>query len=250
MDISSQDIAHLVRDKYDGDTTVDLTEDLARLSSGEPLAYVIGWIPFLGLRIRLDSFPLIPRPETEWWAEQLIETLITQKQEESFSFLDLCAGSGAIGLAVLSRLPHATVSFGELSALHSALISVNIDENALDSSRAQVRSGDLFAPFETEKFDIIATNPPYIPNTRILEESVTSFEPSEALYSGPKGLDIIERIIRNAPDHLHAGGQLWIECDTSNIEEAARLLKASGFAGVEIRTDLYGRPRVVMGYFS
>lgn len=249
MEITPQDIAHLIRDKHNSDTTADLTQDLARLASGEPLAYVIGWIPFLGLRIRLDSFPLIPRPETEWWTEVLVEHLKERNDLGNFSLLDLCAGSGALGLAVLSKLKHAAVSFGELSPLHAALISMNIDTNSLDSDRATVRSGDLFASFENEKFDIIATNPPYIPTSRTLEECVTSFEPSEALFSGPKGLDIIERIITDAPDHLTPGGELWIECDTSNIEEAARHMKTVGFTGVEIRTDLYGRPRVVMGYF-
>ena len=65
----------LIRDKYEGDANADMNEDLARLAAGEPLAYVIGWIPFLGLRIYLDSKPLIPRPETEWWTEVLIKHL-------------------------------------------------------------------------------------------------------------------------------------------------------------------------------
>lgn len=251
MEITPTDIAHLIRDKYDGDKTADLAEDLARLASGEPLAYVIGWIPFLGLRVRLDSFPLIPRPETEWWTEELCTHIkSTTIYDSACSVLDLCAGSGVIGLSVLSKIPVAQVSFGELSPLHSALISVNIDENNLGTTRATVRSGDLFAPYANETFDIIATNPPYIPTTRTLEECVTSFEPSEALFSGPKGLDIIERIINEAPEHLNKGGELWMECDTTNIETAAAHMKLVGFTDIEIRTDLYGRPRLVMGYFS
>lgn len=250
MEITPTDITHLIRDKYDGDITADIKEDLARLASGEPLAYVIGWIPFLGLRIRLDSFPLIPRPETEWWTEMLTEHLKERYVNKEFSLLDLCAGSGVIGLSILSKLPGAQVSFGELSPLHSALISVNIDENNLDTTRATVRSGDLFEPYANETFDIIATNPPYIPTTRTLEECVTSFEPSEALFSGPKGLDIIERIINEAPEHLNKGGELWMECDTTNIETAAAHMKLVGFTDIEIRTDLYGRPRLVVGYFS
>ncbi len=246
MNIDPKDLALLLRDKYDGVPTPAFKEDMLRLSEGEPLAYVIGWIPFLGLRIHLDSRPLIPRPETEWWTEVLCEHL--QKRSDPIKVLDLCAGSGAIGLSVLSRVPNALVSFAELSALHSALISMNSEANNLDASRADIRSGDLFAPFHTEKFDIIATNPPYIPSERELEGSVLSYEPSEALFAGTDGLDIIRRIITEAPEHLNPGGELWMECDTANIEEAARLMQER-FQNVVIRTDPYGRPRLVVGYF-
>lgn len=246
---TSTDIALLIRDKYGGSNAADITSDLVRLAHGEPLAYVIGWIPFLSLSIRLDSQPLIPRPETEWWTETLIAHINERFGTGRCTVLDLCAGSGAIGLAVLSECPSAHVSFGELSPLHTALIGMNADENKLDTSRSTIRSGDLFTPFAGEKFDIIATNPPYIPSDRALEESVSGFEPSEALYSGLEGLDTIERIVSDAPEHLAPGGELWMECDVSNIERAATLMKERGFENVEIRTDLYSRPRIVVGYF-
>lgn len=246
MNIDPKDLALLLRDKYDGIPTPAFKADMLRLSEGEPLAYVIGWIPFLGLRINLDSHSLIPRPETEWWAEILCEHL--RERSDSISVLDLCAGSGAIGLSVLSKIPNASVSFAELSALHSALISMNIEANNLDASRADIRSGDLFVPFPTEKFNIIAANPPYIPSERELEESVSLYEPLEALFAGTDGLNIIRQIVAEAPDHLYPGGELWMECDISNIEEAARLMRER-FQNVEIRTDSYGRPRLVVGYF-
>lgn len=247
MDIKQEDLVHLIRDKYNGQLTESYKEDLARLTAGEPLAYVIGWLPFLGLRIRLDSLPLIPRPETEWWAEVLIEHL---KERESVSVLDLCAGSGAIGLSVLAGVPGSSVTFAELSPLHSALIAMNIEENKLAPERATILSGDLFVPVTDKRFDVIATNPPYIPDTRELDASVREYEPLEALYAGSDGLDLIRSIIEEAPDHLNPSGELWMECDTSNIEEAATLMRARGFRDVEIRTDLYSRPRVVVGYFG
>lgn len=238
-------------DKYNGNTSTDLTADLARLSSGEPLAYVIGWVPFLGLRVELDSRPLIPRPETEWWVEQCIsEIQLRDTKERPLRILDLCAGSGAIGLSLLKALPFAHMSFAELSPSHTAQIEKNVQVNHLDASRATIRSGDVFSAFPTETWDIILCNPPYIPSTRTLESSVVDFEPSEALFAGLDGLDLIRRISAEVPGHLSSPGEVWMECDIANIAESAGLLTKAGSEGVEIRTDQYGRPRIVVGYFA
>lgn len=227
-----------------------MTEDVRRLAAGEPLAYVIGWIPFLGLRIRLDSHPLIPRPETEWWTELLIAHLTQERNTTPLRVLDLCAGSGAIGLAILKHTSNTHVSFAELSALHAGLIALNREENNLPSDRVDIRSGDLFAPFAGQTFDIIATNPPYIPSDRSLDDSVSGFEPPEALYAGTDGLTEIRRIAEEARTHLNPGGEVWMECDIANIEEAATLLKDGGAVRTQIHSDLYGRPRLLVGYFA
>lgn len=249
MDPDPKDLEHLVRDKYNGDRSTDLTQDIERLRSGEPLAYVIGSIPFLGLSIRLDSYPLIPRPETEWWTEELAKHLAERFQDAPVQILDLCAGSGAIGLALLARLTQAHVSFAELSPLHAALIAVNLDENGIDSGRADIRSGDLFTPFEGTRFNVIASNPPYVPSGRTLDRGVTDFEPSEALYAGEDGLDVIRRIARTAAKHLLPQGEVWLECDIDNVQVASDLLIGGGADHTLIRSDLYGRPRIVVGYF-
>lgn len=240
----------LIRDKYDGNAEADLSKDLARLSEGEPLAYVIGWIPFLGLRISLDSKPLIPRPETEAWTEELHTRLREKFGNQAFTFLDLCAGSGAIGLSVLSAFPAARVRFAELMPLHCAQIRRNIEENDLDASRATVHAGDLFDVFPSDQqFNVIATNPPYVPETRTLDASVTNFEPKEALYAGDDGLDLIRRIATEVSDRLEDNGELWMECDIDNIEEAKELLLSHGAKEATIRNDVYGRPRVCVGYY-
>jgi len=245
MDANSTDQEALVREKYAGDKNAPgLREDLARLEDGEPLAYVIGNIPFLGLTVLLDSHPLIPRPETEWWTEELAQ----QIGNHSVSVLDLCAGSGAIGLALLKLCPNAHITFVELVPEHAALIEKNIVENGLDASRTVVRTGDLFAPFSHERFDIIATNPPYVPQTRALDTGVTSFEPKEALFAGDDGMDVISRIIEDAREHLTDTGELWMECDIENIAAAKELLLDKGYSSAEIRTDQYGRERIVVAH--
>jgi len=235
----------LIRDKYEGDAGRVTTEDAERLASGEPLAYVISWLPFLGVRVYLDSHPLIPRPETEWWAEMLIKKI----GSSVVRVLDLCAGSGAIGLAILKHCPNAHVTFSELDAEHLKSVEKSIRENKLDAARATVVSGDLFENLAGEKFDLIACNPPYIPEGRELERSVTDFEPSKALFSGTDGLDLIRRIASEVPHHLTTGGSLWLEADIANIEEAQRLLTAHGAKQTDIRNDLYGRPRLVVAYY-
>ncbi len=249
-EVTTTEKAQLLRDKYDGDPSRDLSKDLARLASGEPLAYVIGWVPFLGLRIGLDSRPLIPRPETEWWTEQLHRRLKERFEDRPFTFLDLCAGSGAIGLSVLAAFPNARVRLLELVPEHVALIRKNIKENDLDASRVTVHEGDLFNAFPLDqRFDVIATNPPYVPMDRTLEVSVTDFEPAEALYGGEDGLSFIRRIAKDASGHLEADGELWMECDVANIQEALELLTEGGAQNTEIRTDPYGRPRICVGYY-
>ena len=266
----------LLEEKYAGEKTPAYGNDLKRLFAGEPLAYVIGHIPFLGLKIYLDSKPLIPRPETEWWTERLLHTYAQQDlhfserpepdeaRQSKFStenyavprsagpaplrFLDLCAGSGAIGCAALAQLPNAQVYFGEVDLAHKTTILKNIRENKLDESRATVNIGDLFAPFADTRFNVIATNPPYIPKDRVLEKSVTDYEPSVALFSGSDGLDLIRRIAKKLPDHLSPQGVAWIECDSARAAAACALFDEQGFK-THVINDQYGAPRVVVVSF-
>jgi len=242
----SKDEQWLLDEKYGGSTENKsmLRVDMNRLAIGEPVAYVIGWQPFLGLTIHLDSKPLIPRPETEWWTEELVKHI----GDRAVRVVDLCAGSGAVGCAILKHCPNAQVVFAELMPEHEATIWKNIKENGLDESRTEVRTGDLFAPVAGEKFDIIATNPPYIPEERELDRSVTNFEPREALRAGGDGLSVIDRIAAETPAYLNPGGELWLECDSEHAD-AARERIAAHATRAELRTDPYGRPRIVVGYY-
>ncbi len=232
----------LLTDKYGGHASSEFERDCARLVAGEPVAYLIGWQPFLGMKIFLDSKPLIPRPETEWWVEQLNAQIF---DGEHVKFLDLCAGSGAIGCALLKKLPDAHVSFGELDPAHEVTIRKNIRENHLDASRTDIRVGDLFAPFADQRFDYIAANPPYIPDERELPASVAAHEPTLALRAGADGLAIIQRIAAELRPHLTLSGQAWIECDSEHAEAARGLFATAGFSA-KILTDQFDRPRVIV----
>jgi release factor glutamine methyltransferase len=248
----TKDEQWLLDEKYNGKETAGYEADKERLARGEPLGYVIGWQPFLGLKIFLDSKPLIPRPETEWWTEQLLTNLAVRSpsgdRTAKLQFLDLCAGSGAIGCAALAKLPNAQVYFGEIDPAHEQTILKNIRENDLDESRASTHIGDLFEPFGDMKFDVIAANPPYVPASRALPASVIDYEPSLALLAGEDGLDIIRSIAKELPNHLAKGGIAWIECDREHAEDARTLFGEQGFNAL-IRTDQYDKPRIIVVSF-
>ncbi|MFA6519870.1 MAG: HemK/PrmC family methyltransferase [Candidatus Paceibacterota bacterium] len=246
----TRDEQWLLDEKYKGLRNPYFEADKKRLAEGEPLAYVIGWQPFLGLKIYLDSNPLIPRPETEWWTEQLLAHVGPPRSymDTPVRFLDLCAGSGAIGCAALAKLPNAQVYFGEIDPALEATIRKNIRENNLDATRADVRIGDLFEPFGDMKFDVIAANPPYVPDDRTLPPSVADYEPALAFYAGKEGLDFIRHIALSARCHLAEGGRAWIECDRAHAAAACALFQEQGLTA-EIRNDQYGKPRVVLVSF-
>lgn len=209
----------------------------------EPEAYRIGNQPFYGLTIHLDSHPLIPRPETEFWTEQLLAHV--RPRRSYMRFLDLCAGSGAIGCAALKYLPHAQVYFGEIDSAHEATILKNIRANNLVNARADIRIDDLFEPFGDMRFDVIAANPPYIPEERELPASVADYEPSLALRAGPDGLAVTRRIALELPRRLAPGGVAWIECDSAHAAAACALFTTQGLHA-EIRTDQYHKPRIIV----
>lgn len=244
-----RDEQRLLDEKYGGARTAAYEADRKRLARGEPLAYVIGWQPFLGLKIYLDSKPLIPRPETEWWTENLLQKRSggggSSELPTELRFLDLCAGSGAIGCAALAHVPNAQVFFGDIDPAHEATIRKNIRENGLDESRADVRIGDLFEPFPSMTFDVIAANPPYVPASRALPKSVSRYEPPEALYAGKDGLAVIRRIAKELHAHLAADGVAWVECDSEHASEARELFAGEG-RSAKIRTDQYDVPRLIV----
>ncbi len=242
--MNNQEIAWLLKEKYHGQKTESFLTDCARLEAGEPLAYLIGSTPFLNCTIHLDSKPLIPRPETEFWVERAIDAIklacsrpfLGQKMESrphALHILDLCAGSGAIGVAVAQAIPEAHVTFGEIDATHLPTILKNLTENTIkyDSEQYRVIESNLFAAFSPEQqFDVILSNPPYIDAAaRTVDESVTAHEPHLALFGGTDGLKLIAKIIADAPGYLTPQGALWLEHEPFQSEAIASFATQHGF---------------------
>lgn len=205
----NQEQTWLLKEKYNGLPTVEFYDDLKRLEAGEPLAYIIGWMPFCGAKIYLDSKPLIPRPETEFWTARAIEQI---KDRENPKVLDLCAGSGCIGVSVLRAIPGSTVDFVEIEERHRATILKNVAENGINSNRTKVINGSLFDNI-ADTYDMILTNPPYIdPDLKgRIQQSVLNYEPERALFGGPGGMELITEILEKAPQFLNDNGILFIE---------------------------------------
>lgn len=229
------DITWLKKEKYAGIENGDFFRDVKRLENGEPLAYIIGNIPFLNTNIYLDSHPLIPRPETEYWVEQVLKVVAakTKNTNQSTKILDLCAGSGCVGVAVAKNVPVTTVDFIELDRAYLPTITKNCKQNDIAMERVEILTGDLRQLEQiipNRKYDFILSNPPYIDkNLNRTAESVTKFEPALALYGGAEGLELIRSIIEQAPKYLLENGQLWLEHEPEQANEIAALAIQNGF---------------------
>jgi HemK-like putative methylase len=237
----TRDEEWLLREKYVGEKSEAFFADRQRLTTGEPLAYIIGHQPFLNCTIWLDSRPLIPRPETEFWTEQAISR-IKKQDNKSPKILDLCAGSGCIGVAVAVQIPTALIDFAEIDIAHFPTIKKNLLQNEISSRHTNIIESDLFTNISC-RYDFILSNPPYIDKEKNrTEPSVTEFEPHNALYGGHLGLVFIEKIINETRTHLAPNGQLWLEHEPEQTPTIHALAKSSGLS-VSTHQDQFGVER-------
>ncbi|MCF7815649.1 MAG: HemK family protein methyltransferase [Candidatus Pacebacteria bacterium] len=237
----TQDETWLLKEKYNGKIVEEYNTDCARLKNGEPLAYLIGHIPFINTTIYLDSHPLIPRTETEYWVQNVVDE-ISDRGLASVRVLDLCAGSGCIGIAVLNNIADSHVDFVEIDTDHHATIKDNVLKNNIDQTRARVFGGNLFENI-TDTYDYILTNPPYIdPKLDRTTSSVSENEPALALYGGKDGVSIISLIIERADKFLKKSGVLFIEHEPEQVETIHTLAAKKGFF-TKTATDQFGTKR-------
>lgn len=214
---------------------------------GEPTAYLIGEWEFYGLPLDISRDVLIPRPDTEVLAGLAIDFVKTQG---ACRVLDLCAGSGCVGLAVAAQCPESRVVLGELSEGALRICRQNIRRNGL-SGRVVPMQMDALAPPPAQlgEFRCLVSNPPYIPAGDIpgLDPSVRDYEPHMALDGGADGLDFYRNLAREWKNALTVGGKIFLEVGIGQADDVLRLLRAQGFGDLEITKDLNGIPRVVHG---
>jgi release factor glutamine methyltransferase len=252
--------AHPERELTPGETQ-RYGEALARRATGVPAQYITGHQEFWGLDLVVSPAVLIPRPETEHVVEAVLELISSagskQSQEQDQKprtgvsaphgsrIVDVGTGSGAIALALAKELPTAEIHATDISAAALEVARANAARHEL-TSRIKFHKTDLLSGFPPASFDNVVSNPPYVGDSE--EESVQlevrKFEPRHAVFAGPTGVEVIERLIPQAREALRPGGWLVFEISGTIAERVRCLLSA--WDEVEIRNDLQGIARVAI----
>ena len=226
-----------------------LDQLVARRLAGEPIQYVMGHWPFRSLDLMVDPRVLIPRPETE----QLVDLALAEADRALGSnpgrAADLGTGSGAIALALAVERPNLRVTATDQSEDALACARANCAGVGRPATRVSLRQGSWYDALESSErhsFDLLVSNPPYIPSTDVVTRSVVEWEPEEALFAGPLGITDLEVLIVGATNWLRPSGSLCLELDPRQANWARDLALNSGFAEAEVVLDLAGQQRFVI----
>jgi release factor glutamine methyltransferase len=218
---------------------------ITRRQSGEPLQYITGHAEFFGLSFAVAPGVLIPRPETEHLVEEVQSLAQQQPQIPHLKIADVGTGSGAIAIALAHQLPQSHLTAVDLSPQALAIARENARQNQV-ADRITFLEGDLLAPLAGQSFNIIVSNPPYIPLSDLpsLSVEVRDHEPHSALFAGTDGLAIYQCLIPDAYPLLHPGGWLALEIGYGQQPAIAHLLQQSGYTQIHFLPDYQGIPRV------
>ena len=240
------------RDLYvQEDVCIAVEGDLNRLAAGEPLAYVLEEWDFYGMRLHVDPHVLIPRDDTcAVTALAIRQALFLDKAPR---ILDLCTGSGCIGLAVAHRVKDARVTLADVSQEALQVAKKNVVAQHL-SARVSCVHVDALAepPAFLGKFDLIVSNPPYVTGQemRELPDSVRDYEPHLALYGGEDGLDFYRAIARNYAGALRPGGYLCFEYGAQQGDAVSGILEENGYTILERSRDYNDRDRAILARYD
>ena len=240
------------RDYYVSDKTCEKAEKLTqRLLAGEPLAYVMGQWEFYGMQLTVNENVLIPRDDTCAVTELAINQALFLN--ENPRILDLCTGSGCIGLAIASRVKDAKITLADISRDALQVARKNISAQKLSGRVTCVQANALEAPPAfLGKFDLIVSNPPYITTEEMtqLPDSVAKFEPHLALHGGSDGLDFYRAITEHYKAALKPGGFLCFEFGMDQGDAVCSLLETNGFTILERSRDYNDRERAVLARYD
>ena len=240
------------RELYASEQTCKAVEDaMARIQSGEPLPYVLGEWEFYGLPLYVDRNVLIPRDDTCAVVGLAIKQAIFLPTDPRI--LDLCTGSGCIGLAIASRVKDARVTLADISRDALAVAKKNISANKMTGRVSCIQADALSpAPAFLGKFDMIVSNPPYITGDEMAElpESVKNFEPHLALYGGRDGLDFYRSIAKHYSKAFKPGGFLALEFGMGQGYDVCSILTENGYTILERTKDFNDRERAVLAQYG
>ncbi len=216
-----------------------------RRAAREPVAYILGSKEFYGRRFDVCPGVFIPRPETELLVQLALEAI---PRGAEVRVLDLCAGSGAVGVTIAAERPQALVDLVELSPQAAEVARRNAEKHA--PGRAVVLQGDLYGALPPgQRYPIIVANPPYVPlaDGPRLAPDILDHEPHLALFAGEDGLEVLRALICGLRGRLEPGGLFGAEIDPPQSARVADLCKAAGLSGVRVVRDLAGLDRHVTG---
>jgi release factor glutamine methyltransferase len=213
---------------------------LRRRGEGEPLQHLLGSVEFHGLELISDHRALVPRPETEYLVELVIQSCKPAPQ----TVLDLCTGSGCIGLALQKAWPQAHLTLSDIS--EDALELTRLNASRLGLEQVKLVRSDLFEKLTGQSWDLIVSNPPYIPTAEVdtLSREVKR-DPKLALDGGPDGLRIVERLLAGARVNLRLGGRVFMEIGMGQAPTVATMASEAGLGDCQIQKDLQGVERFV-----
>lgn len=221
-----------------------MRELVQRRAQSEPVAYLVGHREFFSLDFVVNKDVLIPRPDTE---TLVMAALDAAKPQASAKVLDLCTGSGCVAIAIAKNCPSAQVTATDISPAAIAVATENAAKHGVQD-RVDFATGDLFAAIPAEAtFDIIVSNPPYVTTAELetLAQDIRKYEPRGALDGGADGLDIVRRIIGDAPAHLRPGGRVFLEISPEQGAAVSERLRTQGaWAHEKLIKDLSGKVRV------
>lgn len=211
-----------------------------------PYAYIVGQKEFMGLSFTVNEKVLIPRPDTESLVSDFVESFNDILISKSCTILDLCTGSGAIGLSIAKFYPKTRVTLSDIST--DALYVAEKNRQNLDLQNVQLVQSDLFQALEGRHYDFILSNPPYIESAAIvhLQQEISDFEPKKALDGGEDGLTYYRKIIEQAPKHLNQEGYLLLELGDGQHRSLKKMLDTSQLDFVKDILDLSRRVRGVL----
>lgn len=237
-------LAHPETPVVDCEATDRFEALVTRRAHGEPVAYLLGTKEFWSLPLAVGPGVLIPRPETELLVERALAHLPTDRQ---CRVLDLATGSGAVALAIASERSQAQLTATDTAPAALDATRANAARLGL-AARMQVLAGSWYEPVAGQAFDLVVSNPPYIADDDPrVEPAVRRFEPPQALFAGPTGLEAIAAIVDGAPRHLAADGWLVLEHGDRQGAAVRALFAAAGFVAVTTHPDLAGRERCTEG---
>lgn len=241
-------LADIIMGKKLTDEMLAIVEEKAKLraKTRHPIQYIIGLADFMGEKFNVQPDVLIPRDETELLVRQAIEII---KEKGFTQVLDMCTGSGCIA-CMIAKLTDAQVIGADISteALHVAFS--NMEKFEL-FNRASFRKSDVYSKIRPEeRFDMIVSNPPYIPpKFKETIQKEVSFEPELALYtSDEKGLEFYQKITQGAGAFLKEGGYLMFELGLGQVQDVAEIMNENGFKDIKVLKDLANIERVIWGH--